>query len=138
MAHVQKRTRNGNIAWRARYRTVDGRERSKTFPRKTDAEKWVINAQAEMNRGNYIDPTAGQISLSDYAEQWRRAQVHRSSTEDTTKSRLNRHVLPTFGHRTIASILRQRYRRGSSGREYQSLEFESPTCRWTSPSATRR
>ncbi len=105
MAHVQKRTRNGKVTWRARYRTAGGRERSKTFTRRTDADRWLVNAQAEMNRGHYIDPGAGRISLRDYAEQWRVAQVHRPSTADVTRSRLHRHVLPAFGHRPIASIL---------------------------------
>lgn len=39
MAHVEKR---GPGRWRARYRGPDDRERSKTFERRVDAERWLV------------------------------------------------------------------------------------------------
>ena len=41
MAHVQKR----GSRWRARYRGPDGRERSRTFARKRNAESWLIDQE---------------------------------------------------------------------------------------------
>src|SRR3546814_14421347 len=66
--------------------------------------RWVVETQAELNRGNVIDPRAGQITLAEYAAQWQAAQMHRPSTTESTESRLRRHVLPTFGHRPIGSL----------------------------------
>lgn len=103
--HVQKRTQGGKSSWRARYRTVDGRERSKTFDRKIDAERWLVGVQSELARGTYIDPKAGRVTFAEYAEQWRRAQVHRPSTTYVLASKLRNHILPTFGHRALGSIL---------------------------------
>ncbi|MFP5321124.1 MAG: hypothetical protein ACLGIC_04675 [Acidimicrobiia bacterium] len=77
MAHVQKRHQGGKTTWRARVRLPDGRERSKSFNRKVDAERWVVETQAQLNRGNVIDPRAGQITLAEYAAQWHAAQMHR-------------------------------------------------------------
>ena len=74
------------------------------FCRHIDAERWVVETQAELNRGNVIDPRAGQITLAEYAAQWQAAQMHRPSTTEATESRLRRHVLPTFGHRPIGSL----------------------------------
>ena len=42
MGHVQKRTTDeGQVRWKARYRGPDRKERSKTFPRKVDAQQWL-------------------------------------------------------------------------------------------------
>jgi hypothetical protein len=104
VAHVQKRNQGGKTTWRARVRLPDGRERSRSFDRKVDAERWVVETQAQLNRGNVIDPRAGQITLAEYAGQWQAAQMYRPSTAEVTASRLRRHVLPTFGHRPIGSL----------------------------------
>lgn len=70
MANVQKRNRGGKTTWRARVPLPDGRERSRSFDRKPDAERWVVETQAQLNRGNVIDPRASQITLVEYALQW--------------------------------------------------------------------
>ena len=105
MAHVQKRTLKGTTSYRARIRLHDGRERAKSFARKADAERWLHETQAELNRGNIVDPSSGRVTVREYAETWRSMQVHRHSTASVTKSRLDRRILPTFGHRRLASIL---------------------------------
>lgn len=66
MAHVQKR----NGKWQARFRGPDGREHAKRFDRKVDAEKWITTTRADMLRGLYVDPSAGKVTLADYAATW--------------------------------------------------------------------
>lgn len=105
MAHIQRRKRNGKTVWRARYRTPTGQERSRSFARKFDAEQWLAGVQADIARGEYVDPRSSRITLAEYAEQWQRAQVHRDSTATATSSLLRNHVLPAFGHRPLGSIL---------------------------------
>lgn len=105
MAHVQKRTLKGTTSYRARIRLPDGRERTKSFARKAEAKRWLHESQAELNRGNILDPAAGKLTLGAYAERWRVMQVHRPSTASVTKSRLERRILPVFGHRRLASVL---------------------------------
>ena len=58
MPHVEKR---GPGRWRARYRGPDGRERSRTFERKADAERFLAEMQVAKNRGAWVDPRAGRI-----------------------------------------------------------------------------
>jgi hypothetical protein len=41
MAHIERRARSGKVSYRARYRDPAGRERSKSFGRKVDAERWL-------------------------------------------------------------------------------------------------
>src|SRR5207237_1280350 len=48
MSHIQRR---GKDRWRARYIGPDGRERSKTFTRKVDAERFLATVDADLVRG---------------------------------------------------------------------------------------
>ena len=58
--------------WQARYRGPDGLMRSAdtTFPTKTDAEVWLTRKEAEILNGDWINPDAGKVLLSDYGTAW--------------------------------------------------------------------
>lgn len=101
MAHIEKR---GESRWRARYRDPDGRERSRTFSRKADAQRWLDTVCGELVRSTYIDPRAGRRLFRDYAEAWQGAQVHRATTAAQVESNLKNHVLPFLGDRPLAAI----------------------------------
>lgn len=46
--------------WRARYLDPAGRERSQTFARKLDAERFLATVETDKLRGAYLDPQAGR------------------------------------------------------------------------------
>jgi hypothetical protein len=49
--------------WRARCRDEAGREHSKHFARKVDAQQWIDEVTASVVTGNYVDPRrAGLLS----------------------------------------------------------------------------
>ena len=56
--------------WRARYRGPDGREHSKSFARKIDAERWIRLELAAADRGLWVDPTAGDVAFGDWVGNW--------------------------------------------------------------------
>ena len=69
MAHVQdlwERTVDGRRVrtvrhgkgsrWQARYHDPDGRERTRLFDRKQDAERFLATITADVIRGAYVDP----------------------------------------------------------------------------------
>ncbi len=101
MAHIEKQ---GPTRWRARYRTPTGAARSKTFPRKADAERFLALVEADKVRGTWVDPSEGRQRVGEYVEGWREAQVWRPSTRAQVDSHLRRHILPTFGDRPLASV----------------------------------
>jgi integrase len=102
MANVQKRP---DGRWRARYRDAAGKEHSRHFKRKLDAQRWLDEVTASIVTGQYVDPNAGRILFRDYAEPWRAAQVHRPSSQAHVETMLRRHAYPFFGERQIATIL---------------------------------
>ena len=92
---VQK-TPNGR--WKARYRAPDGRTRSKTWDRKTDAERWLRAELGRRDRGEWVDPKLGKTRFGEWAETVMGTRLHtRASTRARDRSVLDSLVLPTFG-----------------------------------------
>jgi integrase len=84
-------------SWRARYYGPDGRERSKSFRRKSDAERWLTQQQNNMIKGDWIDPARGRISFGDYVPQWSATRTTRKpKTRYQQDSVLKLHVMPTW------------------------------------------
>jgi integrase len=97
MGHIQDRGTDHDRLWQARHRDPDGRERSKTFTRKVDAQRWLDQVTADLVTGRYVDPKAGRVTLADFAAQWIEAQTFDASTRETMESRVRTHILPTIG-----------------------------------------
>lgn len=96
MADVDRVIRDGKVTgWQARWRDPDGRQRKKTFPRRTDADKFLTALRAEMLRGAYIDPDAGRVSVGEYAGTWVAGRPHRASTAEHQARLIRNHVAPT-------------------------------------------
>ncbi len=108
MAHVQKR---GPRRWRARYRGPDGRERSRTFTRKIDAERFLATVEVDKAHGRWIDPALGKTSFEEWADRWMATTVHlKPKTRYDYRSLLRRHVLPRFGALELGRIDRMMVR----------------------------
>lgn len=102
MAHVQKR---GPSRWRARYRGPDGRERSKTFERRSDAERWVASMQVSKARGEWVDPALGRCTFAVWVEEWAATIVDvRPATRDRDLRAVRVHLVPQFGNVALARV----------------------------------
>lgn len=62
MAHIERRVRSGKVNYRARYRDPAGRERSKSFSRKVDAERWVAEIEHAKPRSTALRRDVGVSS----------------------------------------------------------------------------
>jgi len=101
MASIAKRP---NGKWRARYRDDTGREHSRHFPRKVDAQRWLDSVTADVVTGRYIDPNAGKTTFATFADGWLASQTTDPSTREATEVRLRVHLLPTFGAMELRAI----------------------------------
>jgi integrase len=91
--------------WRARWRErPNGPQKSKTFPRKVDAERFLVQVQGDLARGEYVDPAAGRELVREYSTRWASSQPWRPSTRSRVDTLLERHVLPRFGDMPLAAI----------------------------------
>jgi integrase len=100
-----KKQGQGRPRWRARYRDPSGRERSKSFTRKGDAERFLVAVEDAKLRGAYVDPAAGRVPFAEWAERWQRTTATlRPSTRKDYETLLNNQVLPAFGNTTLVAI----------------------------------
>ena len=96
MAHVQRR--QDRPGWVARYVDPSGRERSQSFRRKIDAERFLTTVESSKLRGEWIDPRLARTTLLDFSERWVGTISDRAaSTRAGYMTKLNVHVLPVFG-----------------------------------------
>lgn len=102
MAHVEKR---GPNRWRARYRGPDGRERSKTFDRKVDADRWLAGVEVSKASGEWIDPRLGRVTFAEWADRWSSTVVDlRASTLERDLGLVRNHLVPAFGAVPLAKL----------------------------------
>lgn len=91
--------------WRARYRDPAGRSRSRTFDRKADAERFLASSSTDMERGAWVDPRLGKITLAAWtAEYLATAANLRPLTLQTYRRDLDKYVLPRFGRVPLARL----------------------------------
>jgi site-specific recombinase XerD len=101
--------RKGKL-WRARVTLpgTGGKMRSLgSFPTKTEALNAVRGAQAEINRGAWIDPRKGRLTLEEYWTLYTasaRYQRKTKGSKDLDATTWRKHMRPAFGHRRLSSI----------------------------------
>jgi hypothetical protein len=66
-------------ARRARYRDPSGRERSKHFDRKADAQRWLAQVELSKARGEWMDPASGRITFLEWASTWLATKASRKA-----------------------------------------------------------
>ncbi|MDX3365485.1 site-specific integrase [Streptomyces sp. ME02-6987-2C] len=94
------------LRYRARYIGPDGTEKSKSFPdgQKRLAEKWLTHIEADMSRGQYVDPAASRVTFRQYAEKWLTTQTTAMTTRESVESAIRGHAIPYLGPRPLGSF----------------------------------
>ena len=104
MASVEKRERDGKVTWLARWRDETGRQRKRSFGRKIDAQRFVTQIEADMLRGQYVDPT-DRTTVLEYSRRWAAARIHRPTTARRVASMIDTHIAgTTLGSRRLAAV----------------------------------
>lgn len=67
MANLEDRGPGDRLRWRVRWRDPDGRHRSRSFARKTDAQRYLHELATELNAGTYLDPDRGRMTVGEIA-----------------------------------------------------------------------
>jgi hypothetical protein len=82
---------------------AQGTELSKSFERKADAERHLVDMQHRLLTGTYAPPRLGRTPFSEVATRYRQRGNWRPRTHRTVEERL-RYAIAHFGDRPIASI----------------------------------
>lgn len=91
--------------WLARYRAPDGRQFSRSFKRKVDADKWLTIEESKALRGEWVDPSAGSMIFAEWVDVWL-GGLHgiEPKTREGYESLLRSRVLPAFGMTELRRI----------------------------------
>lgn len=104
MAHIERRS-GRDRPWRARYRGPDGQERSRSFFRKRDAERWLASIETAKARGEWVDPKLGRTTVAEWAARWWQTTVDlRPSSRARDESYYRNHIAPRFGNIKLAAV----------------------------------
>ena len=118
MASVEKRIRDGRERWYARYRTPDGQQRTRTFDRKKDADRFLVEIESSKQRGAFVDPRRAGLTVADWADQWLDAKADLSPT---TRNRyagiLTQHVRPRWARARLGDLTHAEVQRWLTGLE---------------------
>ncbi|ASU83528.1 LacI family DNA-binding transcriptional regulator [Nocardiopsis gilva YIM 90087] len=100
--YVEKR-RN---TFRVRYRTADGEmvPLGSGFTTHEEAEAHGWEQIAKITKGTWIDPRDGEITLTEWANNWLPAQSSIPGTQQHYAYLLQSFILPAFGNRTLNSL----------------------------------
>lgn len=93
--------------YRVRYRTPDRRQTDKRgFRTKRDAELFLANVEVSKSRGEYIEPTAGRVTVGELSTVWlggKKLSLKPSSFEPLDAS-WRTHVQATWQHVPISAV----------------------------------
>lgn len=96
------KTPSGN--WQANWREPSGKQRSKTFPTKREANTFLAEMATAKSRGAYVSPHAGRTLFRDHAMKWMAARRTETTTSARDESVMRTHVLPQWGGWQLGKI----------------------------------
>jgi integrase len=93
--------------WQVRYRhprTNDLLAAPGTFKLKGDATRWLAGTQREIERGTWVDPEWGTVTLRDYAVTWLAQRTLRPRTVELYQGLLDRYIVPGLGKMELGDL----------------------------------
>lgn len=93
--------------WQARYRHPRTNELlvgPTTFKLKGDASRWLAGIQRDIERGTWLDPAWGALTLQDYATTWLTQRTLRPRTVELYEGLLKRYIMPSLGRTEIGDL----------------------------------
>ncbi len=102
---------------------INGREVSRTFTRKVEADAWAATTEADKVRGAVVDPKDSRVTVKEYAEKWL-AERHdlAATTCALYRHLLDHHIIPILGGIRIGNLSTATVRSW-----HAAIECEHPT-----------
>ena len=99
-----KSLKDAKTTYLVRHR-IDGRQVSKSFDRKVDAENYAASEQVNKIQGTTVDPQRSKVTIEDYAKMW---LARRTDLGDNTRELyghlLTKHIIPGLGSTTVGGL----------------------------------
>ncbi|NLU09404.1 MAG: site-specific integrase [Tepidanaerobacter acetatoxydans] len=104
MATIQKYKTDKGFRWRVRWRTEEGKQKSKTFDRQRLAKDFLTKLEHEMREGSYVEPSS--ITLREFLESWIESYKINISPNTERGYRVNiKHICSILGDKPLQKII---------------------------------
>jgi len=81
------------------------RSAPQTFGRKAETQRYLALLEAQIRRGEWIDPGLGKVTVEDYAGRWISEQAGlRPRTVEQYRYMLRRHITPSLGDVPVGKL----------------------------------
>ena len=112
MAYAEKVPSPSGAYWRGRYKDPGGRYitvrdehgRAVRYGTKKEAARGADDAESDVRKGRWRDPSAGRIVFAEWAQEWYAGLDLAASTMANIKRHLEEHLLPAFGGEALGDI----------------------------------
>jgi integrase len=108
---VHKIQRKNGVVYKTSWRDERGKQRSRTFSLKRDADAWEAKIKLAKRQGELAELDAGRQTLAEFTEDWWRLHAGPNLTPKTRQlyaSMRDRHLLPRLGHLQLRAITPER------------------------------
>lgn len=104
--------------WQARYLGPDGKDHAapRTFATKGEAQRWLTLKEADINRGDWLDPAASTVPFGEYGAEWTEDRELSPKTAQLYELLLRRHLNSAFGQTPIGEIKEEHVRKWRAAR----------------------
>jgi integrase len=100
-----RRLATGRTLYEIKLRTPTGRQYSKSFRTRREAEAYQVKEKASQLTGAWVDPRAGELTIEEYTRDWMYQRVAlRPRTVDLYRYLLDHHILPGLGHHQLRAV----------------------------------
>jgi integrase len=107
MIETRLRKRDGKKVYDVRLRDHNGKEYSRTFNTKKEAEAYEESERVDRRRGQWRDPRDGRRTLTEVAAEWLASDpAKRTRSRERDEGILGKHVLPAIGAKQVAMVTR--------------------------------
>lgn len=90
--------------WKAFWREPSGKQRSKTFATKREANTFLAQVETSKSGGVYVSPHSGRTLFEEHAHAWMAAWNNEATTVARDASIMRTHVLPKWGGWQLGKI----------------------------------
>jgi integrase len=107
MATIKRYATATGTRWEVRYRTPEGAtSRKRGFTTKKAAEDWDANNKVSIQKGDYVAPTRGRVTVGELAPAWleRKKATTEPSHSRTLESSWKNHVAPTWSAVPVSKV----------------------------------
>ena len=100
-----RKLQSGRPSYEVRLRAPDGRQYTKSFRTRKDAEDYISRERAGQLAGTWIDPSAGRVLLEEFAAKWVELRpALRPRTLEHYDLLLGRYILPELGRKPLDKL----------------------------------